>query len=348
MNTKPRLAVSIGDPNGIGPEVTFKMLLALDLSLSTPIVSAPHLLFQRLIKEQNNFNSEAIRPTPTIHYISDHKQVVEGAINVLEAFESWSELEFSNCNYGQINALAGEISMQSVLAGIRLCLNKHAQALVTAPISKESIQLAGYKVPGHTEYLMEQTGAEDVVMMLTGRGLNICLLTTHLPLKSVVNHINKATLVSKIRIICTHFNTYKTDRVPKIALLGINPHAGDGGVLGYEEQEIIEPVLESFHNDPTVELSGPFPADAFFGRKHFLEYDVVLAAYHDQGLTPFKLWSMGKGVNCTLGLPFIRTSPDHGTAFDIVGKWEAEPDSMLEAYKVALAYLSRSKKTDPI
>ena len=181
------------------------MLLALDLSLSTPIVSAPHLLFQQLIKEQNNFKSEAIRPTPTINYISDHKQVVEGAINVLESFESWSELEFSNCNYGQINALAGEISMQSVLAGIQLCLNKHAQALVTAPISKESIQLAGYKVPGHTEYLMEQTGAEDVVMMLSGRGLNVCLLTTHIPLKSVVSHINKATLVSKIRIICYTF-----------------------------------------------------------------------------------------------------------------------------------------------
>ncbi len=348
MNTKPRLAVSIGDPNGIGPEVTFKMLLALDLSLSTPIVSAPHLLFQRLIEEQNNFNLGAIRTIPTINYISDHSQVVEGAINVLESLESWSNLEFSSCNYGQITALAGEISMQSVFTGIQLCLNKHAHALVTAPISKESIQLAGYKVPGHTEYLMEQTGAEDVVMMLSGRGLNICLLTTHLPLKSVVYHINKTIFISKIRIICNHFNTYKSDRKLKIAVLGINPHAGDGGVLGYEEQEIIEPVFESFHNDPTVELTGPFPADAFFGRKQFLKYDVVLATYHDQGLIPFKLWSMGRGVNCTLGLPFIRTSPDHGTAFDIVGKWKAEPDSMLEAYKVALAYLSTSQKTDMI
>lgn len=344
MSTKPRLVVSIGDPNGIGPEVTLKTLSTLDLSLSTPIVVAPHRLIRRLIEEHKSYFSTSSNPLPTLHYITDQTEVVEGAINVLESFDSWSELDFSSSNYGQNNSLAGMLSMQSVFAGIQLCLNEHAQALVTAPISKESIHLAGYTVPGHTEYLMEQTGAEDVVMMLSGNGLHVCLLTTHVPLKSVVEHIDQSTIQSKIRVIRTHFSTYYPDRVPKIALLGINPHAGDGGVLGTEEQEIFAPILRSFLHDPTLELTGPFPADAFFGRKQFLEVDVVLAAYHDQGLAPFKLWSMGRGVNCTLGLPFIRTSPDHGTAFDIAGKWIAEHDSMLEAYNVALAYISKANR----
>ena len=344
MSTKPRLVVSIGDPNGIGPEVSLKTLLNIDLSQSTPIVAAPHHLVQRLIKDQKSYFSTSSNPLPTLHYITDENEIVEGAINVLESFDSWSDLEFSSSNYGQHNSLAGMLSMQSVDTGIKLCLNKQAQALVTAPISKESIHLAGYSVPGHTEYLMEQTGVDDVVMMLSGKGLNVCLLTTHVPLKSVVEHINQTTIQSKIRIICSHYNAYYPDRIPKIALLGINPHAGDGGVLGTEEQEIMAPVMRFFQDDPTVELTGPFPADAFFGRKQFLQVDVVLAAHHDQGLAPFKLWSMGKGVNCTLGLPFIRTSPDHGTAFDIAGKWIAEHDSMLEAYHVALAYLTRATK----
>jgi len=344
LSPKPRLAVSIGDPNGIGPEVTLKALASLDLSLSTPVVLSPHQLFQQLYNDHHDVLCTSNGQQPTINYISDHEQVMDGTINILESFGSWANLEWTNINYGQKTPLAGEISMQSVFAGIPLCLNKHASALVTAPISKESIQLAGYKVPGHTEYLMEQTGAEDVVMMLSGRGLNVCLLTTHIPLKSVMSHINEATFRSKIKIICSHFATYKPNRAPKIALLGINPHAGDGGVLGDEEQKIVKPVLKSFRDNPNVELTGPFPADAFFGRKQFLEVDVVLAAYHDQGLAPFKLWSMGKGVNCTLGLPFIRTSPDHGTAFDIAGKWIAEYDSMLEAYKVALAYIYSQNK----
>ena len=344
MSTKPRLAVSIGDPNGIGPEVTLKALASLDLSLSTPVVLSPHPLFQQLYNDRHNVLCTSNGQQPTINYISGHEQVMDGAINVLASFESWTNLEWTDSNYGQNTPLAGEISMQSVLAGIQLCLNKQASALVTAPISKESIQLAGFEVPGHTEYLMEQTGAEDVVMMLSGRGLNVCLLTTHVPLKSVLSHINEATIRSKIKVICSHFATHIPNRTPKIALLGINPHAGDGGVLGDEEQKIIEPVLMSFQDNPNVELTGPFPADAFFGRKHFLEVDVVLAAYHDQGLAPFKLWSMGKGVNCTLGLPFIRTSPDHGTAFDIAGKWIAEHDSMLEAYNVALAYVSSQNR----
>jgi 4-hydroxythreonine-4-phosphate dehydrogenase len=344
LSTKPRLVVSIGDPNGIGPEVSLKTLLHIDLSQSTPILAAPHRLVNRLLKDQKSYFSTSSNLLPNLHYIKDETEIVDGAINVLESFDSWSDLDFSSNNYGQNNSLAGMLSMQSVDTGIKLCLNKHAQALVTAPISKESIHLAGYSAPGHTEYLMEQTGADDVVMMLSGKGLNVCLLTTHVPLKSVVEHIDQTTIHSKIRVICSHYNTYYADRIPKIALLGINPHAGDGGVLGTEEQEIMAPVLRFFQDDPTVELTGPFPADAFFGRKQFLEVDVVLAAYHDQGLAPFKLWSMGKGVNCTLGLPFIRTSPDHGTAFDIAGKWIAEHDSMLEAYDVALAYLTRATK----
>ena len=151
MSTKPRLVVSIGDPNGIGPEVSLKTLLNIDLSQSTPIVAAPHHLVQRLIKDQKSYFSTSSNPLPTLHYITDENEIVEGAINVLESFNSWSDLEFSSSNYGQHNSLAGMLSMQSVDTGIKLCLNKQAQALVTAPISKESIHLAGYSVPENTE-----------------------------------------------------------------------------------------------------------------------------------------------------------------------------------------------------
>ena len=199
MSTKPRLVVSIGDPNGIGPEVSLKALSSIDLSQSTPIVVAPHHLVHRLIKDQKSYFS-ASNLLPSLHYITDETEIVDGAINVLESFESWSNLEFSSNNYGQNSSLAGMLSMQSVDTGIKLCLNKHAQAIVTAPISKKSIHLAGYSVPGHTEYLMEQTGTDDVVMMLSGKGLNVCLLTTHVPLKSVVEHIDQTTIKSKIRI----------------------------------------------------------------------------------------------------------------------------------------------------
>ena len=322
------IAITPGEPAGIGPDLVIQAAQQ-DRSQGWIVVADVQMLQER---------AQLLQLPISINEHLESPSAQAGELTVLNTPLAEpvrpGELSVSNAK-GTLHAL------DRAIAG---CLEGRFTALVTGPMQKSVMMDAGFAFSGHTEHLAQRSGVDDVVMMLSGKGLNVCLLTTHVPLKSVVEHINQTTIQSKIRIICSHYNSYYPDRIPKIALLGINPHAGDGGVLGTEEQEIMAPVLRFFQNDPTVKLTGPFPADAFFGRKQFLEVDVVLAAHHDQGLAPFKLWSMGKGVNCTLGLPFIRTSPDHGTAFDIAGKWIAEHDSMLEAYNVALAYLTRATK----
>lgn len=244
---------------------------------------------------------------------------------------------------GGISKQAGQAAMKAVEKGIELCMQGETQALVTAPISKEAVNLAGYYIPGHTEFLAEKTGTENYMMLLVYEELRVGLVTTHIPVAEVSNVILTGNVLSSIRMMNkTLRNDFNIDK-PKIAVLGLNPHAGDGGVIGNEEIEHIAPAIEEAKTSG-IQAMGPHPADGFFGNEKYKEFDAVLAMYHDQGLVPFKTLSFGSGVNVTGGLPIIRTSPDHGTAFDIAGKDKANPDSFVEAYKLALKLCENRKR----
>lgn len=230
--------------------------------------------------------------------------------------------------------------MSALDTALELISNGHAQALVTAPISKESIHMAGFEYPGHTEYLAHKTKTPNITMMLVSGGLRVGLLTTHIPLSKVAENITEVNILHRVRNI--HHSLIHDFGIPKpnIAVLGLNPHAGDGGVLGSEEIEIIEPALSKL-NQEGIACSGPFPADGWFGMQQYENFDAVLAMYHDQGLAPFKALSFGRGVNFTAGLPIIRTSPDHGTAFAIAGQNKANTDSMIEAITLSHTLINK-------
>ncbi|MDX1619244.1 MAG: 4-hydroxythreonine-4-phosphate dehydrogenase PdxA, partial [Balneolaceae bacterium] len=212
-------------------------------------------------------------------------------------------------------------------------------------ISKEAVNRAGYEIPGHTEHLAQQTGVENPIMMLVNNGLRIGLCTTHIPLKEVPFQITEERIILMIRNMADSLNRDFGIDTPRLAVLGLNPHAGDGGTLGIEEQRIIAPAIDKARSG-SVDIEGPFPADGLFGSRNYTQYDGILAMYHDQGLIPFKALSFGKGVNFTAGLPIIRTSPDHGTAFDIAGKNRANATSFKQALELA-ADLVRIRKSQP-
>jgi 4-hydroxythreonine-4-phosphate dehydrogenase len=320
---KPIIAISMGDYNGIGPEVTLKALARIETQYSTPVwIGSKYVL---------RYYSDSLNLPFTFHEVDKTGSFKDGVCNLFDPFPD----EELYPEAGVISAVAGMAAMRALETAIRLCMNNRYQALVTAPISKEAISLAGYNVPGHTEFLAQQTSASDVVMMLVNEKLRVALVSTHLPLKEVVNEISTDKIVNKAGILHESLIRDFGIQSPKIAVLGLNPHAGDGGVLGMEEIEIIRPAIQSLR-EKGIKADGPFPADGFFGSRLNNAYDAILAMYHDQGLIPFKTLSFGKGVNFTAGLPIIRTSPDHGTAFSIAGKNKADEKSFLEAYKLAV------------
>lgn len=319
---KQKIGITIGDINGIGPEIALKSLSQIDHSISIPIVISPQYVID-FYKTELGLNI----PVNNISSVAEAKSKV---LNILE-FKNIA----TRCKPGLINKESGLISMQSIEKSIELCASKQLDGMVTLPISKESIQLAGFKVPGHTEFLAKQTNTEQVLMMLVNGELRVALATVHIPISKVAGSINEDLIINKSNILNESLKKDFRISNPKIAVLGLNPHAGDGGVLGTEEIEIITPVIKKL-NQSGINVEGPFPADGFFGQKKHLQYDAVLAMYHDQGLAPFKLISFGKGVNFSAGLPIIRTSPDHGTAFDIAGKGIADSSSFLQAYRLAV------------
>ncbi|MBD3615621.1 MAG: 4-hydroxythreonine-4-phosphate dehydrogenase PdxA [Gracilimonas sp.] len=320
----PNIAISIGDFNGIGPEIILKSLSEIDLKKSIPVIIAPKTIIE--------YYCELFSPQPEFHFITDPENKKEGKVNVLHLKDDQLKI-----TPGIQSAESGKAAMLSIEKSIDLCLMKRADAMVTAPISKEAVNLAGYDIPGHTEFLAAQTNAEHVLMMLVNDNLRVALVTAHVPIKEVADHISANLIKTKVQILADSLrNDFGIER-PKIAVLGLNPHAGDGGVIGMEEIEIIDPVIKEIRGTQNqFAIHGPFPADGFFGRKLHTKHDAILAMYHDQGLAPFKLLSFGKGVNFTAGLPIIRTSPDHGTAFDIAGKGIADPSSFKEAYNLAV------------
>lgn len=315
----------MGDYNGIGPEIVIKSLNKLDLQSSIPVWIGLSDVFDTVVKQ--------IGLSKQYKIIQDIHEAEPGYIHLLE-IKSTQPFD-TRIEYGFIKAEAGRAAMASIDQCIQLCLDQTCHAMVTAPISKEAVNLSGYSIPGHTEYLMEKTNANDVMMLLTGDAFKIALSTIHIPVKNISADLSIDKLTKQIKFIN---RTMKNDfgiAEPSVAVLGLNPHAGDGGVIGNEEIEIILPAIKQASKNG-VKVSGPFPADGFFATLQYNNYDITLAMYHDQGLIPFKMSSFGGGVNYSAGLPIIRTSPDHGTAFDIAGKNKADERSFIEAYQLAV------------
>ncbi|MEX0609772.1 MAG: 4-hydroxythreonine-4-phosphate dehydrogenase PdxA [Balneolaceae bacterium] len=322
INPAPHIAISIGDFNGIGPEIVLKHVKETDLGKSTPVIISP--------VEVINFYSEKLSLQSDFHIAESVKNFQHGKINILP-------IDFNSAAItpGKQSSESGEIAMKSIKKAIKEVVAGNCAALVTSPISKEAIHLAGYQIPGHTEYLASQTNTDSVLMMLVNNNLRVALATTHIPISKVAGSITGALLHRKIELLNSSLKNDFGIVSPRIAVFGLNPHASDGGVIGTEEIEKIIPALEEMRAKG-ITADGPFPADGFFGQKLHEQYDAILAMYHDQGLAPFKLLSFGRGVNFTAGLPIIRTSPDHGTAFNIAGNGVADPSSFKQAYTLAL------------
>ena len=319
---KPVIGISIGDANGIGPEIILKSLAQIDLSKSSPLIIAP--------KQVLEFYAKQLKLAIHVNTCQYIDQIDPDNINLLNLPDA--EIDISP---GKLDQKSGLLAMQSIELGIELAKIEVTHALVTTPISKEAVNLAGYQIPGHTEFLAEETNTNEVLMILLSNSLRVALVTGHLPVAEIANTISEDLILRKLSILNNSLIQQFKIKSPRIAVLGLNPHSGDGGVIGKEEVEIIAPAIQKAINNG-IQAEGPFPADGFFGQQLFNQFDAILAMYHDQGLAPFKLLSFGKGVNFTAGLPIIRTSPDHGTAFDIAGKDKASTSSFLEAYNLAV------------
>ncbi|SEF77700.1 4-hydroxythreonine-4-phosphate dehydrogenase [Halpernia humi] len=314
---KIRVGISVGDFNGIGPEIIMKSLK--DKSITdffTPIIFASGKLFsyqKNVFKLQMNF-----------HYVDDVKDVVNGKINMVNLWK-----DNVNVNFGTPTEESTKMAIESLEAATEALLNKDIDVLVTAPINKDEMLKLGFKHAGHTGYLEEKMDKKGVMFLVT-EDLKVAVSTHHIPVSEVAQNISKEKIKKQIKILNqTLIEDFCVEK-PKIAVLGLNPHAGDGGAIGTEEIEIITPAIkELFENG--IFTFGPYPADSFFQPSNYKKFDAVLAMYHDQGLAPFKTISYEDGVNYTAGLPFIRTSPDHGVAYDIAGKNLADEHSFSEA-----------------
>ena len=320
---KPVIGITTGDFNGIGPEIILKTLSdARVLKICTPVIYGSYKIFAKYKKliptEEVIFNS--VKAADLVNLKK---------ANIITCWEDDFEI-----NPGKVDTQAGKCAFMSLSKGTEDVIAGRIDALVTAPINKHNIQSEEFKFPGHTEYLTEKAGAKDSLMLMVSEGLRVGVVTGHIPLEKVKEYITKDRLAAKINLLHKSLKNDFGISKPKIAVLGLNPHAGEQGMLGREEQEIISPLLEEL-KEKGILVFGPYPADGFFGKQHFRKFDGVLALYHDQGLAPFKALAFDTGVNYTAGLPIIRTSPDHGTAYDIAGKNIANDESFREALYLA-------------
>lgn len=328
------VGISIGDLNGIGSEVVLKTFEdSRMLELCTPVIFA-NVKILSFIKKSLSVNTH-------LHGIDKLDQIVHGKINVLNVWK-----EGVDVNFGKSDDVVGSYAIKSFVAATKALNEGKIDVLVTAPINKYNIQSDDFKFPGHTEYLNKEISG-NALMLMVQDNLRVGLITDHVPVNEVVNHLTEKLITEKIEVINRSLIQDFGINKPKIAVLGLNPHAGDQGVIGKEENEIIKPVLNKIF-DKGILVFGPYPADGFFGSNQYENYDAVIAMYHDQGLIPFKTLSFGKGVNYTAGLSKIRTSPDHGTAFDIAGKGIADYNSFKEAVYLAIDVFQSRKEYEEI
>jgi 4-hydroxythreonine-4-phosphate dehydrogenase len=316
---KPVIGFTCGDLNGIGLELVVKALHdPRILEMCTPVVFASNksINFYRKSMPDINFSYNSIKELNKIN----PKQV--------NLFNCWEEEVV--ITPGILNEIGGKYALMSLKQGVLALKEGGIHGLVTAPIHKKNIQSAEFTYSGHTPYLKAVFGVNDIAMLMVAENMRIGLVTEHLALKDVAAGITKEAIVSKLRIIYSSLQKDFGIDKPRIAVLGLNPHAGDEGLIGNEEQTIIAPAVKEVKQNNMM-VFGPYSADAFFARGQYERFDAVLAMYHDQGLIPFKTLAAGEGVNYTAGIPAVRTSPDHGTAFDIAGKGKADPTSFLAA-----------------
>lgn len=311
MGKRRNIAITIGDPAGIGPEVTLKALVDESvLNICNPIIIG-----------DRNIIDEAVR----VMKIPFEMKIYD-ILNV-------SSISNKNFNKGKASKEGGKACVDYIKKAVELASLKVVKAVVTAPISKESLRMAGFSWPGHTEMLAEFTGTLNYAMLLYSDPIKVILVTTHAPLRDIPD------LITKERVYETILNAYRASKMlsiekPRIAVCALNPHAGEAGIFGKEEIEHIIPAVEKA-TSYGIPVTGPIPSDTLFWKAYHGEYDIVVCMYHDQGLIPLKMLAFNKGVNITIGLPFIRTSPAHGTAYDIAWKGLADPSSMIEALKLA-------------
>jgi len=331
------VGISIGDLNGIGSEVVLKTFEdSRMLEFCTPVIFA-NVKILSFVKK--NFES-----TTMLHGIDRLDQILPGKINVFNVWKEGIDL-----NLGVNDDIVGSYAIKSLVSATNALKEGVIDVLVTAPMNKYNIQSDTFKFPGHTDYL-DQELEGNALMLMVQDNLRVGLLTDHIPVNEVASHLTEALIKRKIETVKQSLIQDFSINKPKIAVLGLNPHAGDGGVIGKEDEEIIKPVIKKMFSKGTM-VFGPYAADGFFGSNQYEKFDAVIATYHDQGLIPFKTLSFGKGVNYTAGLNKIRTSPDHGTAYDIAGKGIADYNSFKEAVFLALdifnsrnEYLEISKK----
>jgi 4-hydroxythreonine-4-phosphate dehydrogenase len=314
---KIKVGISVGDLNGIGVEVILKTFSDHRmLDFCTPILFASSKVI--------SFHKNKLNMKLPVHGISNLKQVVDNKVNL---YNIWKEE--IKINLGKEDPIIGKYAFQSLKEAVKALKSGDIDVLVTAPINKNTIQSKEFNFKGHTEYLESELEGEALMILMTD-DLRIGLVTGHIPIKDVASTINQELITKKV---LNMYNSLKQDfkiNKPKIAVLGLNPHCGDHGVIGNEDDELVRPLMKKFQDQKKL-VYGPYASDSFFGTEAYKKFDGVLAMYHDQGLAPFKALSFGKGVNFTAGLDKIRTSPDHGTAFEIAGKGIADHSSFKEA-----------------
>ena len=331
-NGKPYVAITMGDPAGIGPEVTAKALRDRQVYEKC----RPFVIGSAAAMEDA---SRLIGDGPRVHVVQALEEVQSqyGTVDVLEI----ENLDYGAIAQGQVSAAAGKASVEWVLKAGELASSRQVQAVVTAPINKEASSLAGYKDIGHMEIFQSQTGAREVATMLIARTLRVVHLTTHRSLRVACDYVTKDNVLAKIKLTDASFRKWGFP-TPRIGVAALNPHASDGGLLGDEEEKQITPAVEEARAQG-IDATGPVPPDTIFTQAISGSYDAVLAMYHDQGHIAIKVHDWARSISVNLGLPFIRTSVDHGTAFDIAGKGVAHHESMLESIRVAVSLASESR-----
>lgn len=329
---KPVIGITCGDINGIGTELIIKTFSdSRILDICTPVIFGSNKLI--------NFYRKSI-PEVNLNYQStrEFNRINNKQINLFSCWEE--EIVISP---GQLTETGGKYAVLSLQTAVAALKQKQIDGLVTAPIHKKNTQSTDFNFTGHTPYLKSMFGVNDVVMMLCADSFRVALVTEHIPVAEVAKHITRERILSKLAIVNQSLQKDFGIDKPRIAVLGLNPHAGDEGLIGNEEETIIRPAIKDAKNNNML-VVGPYSADAFFARRQFEKFDAVLAMYHDQGLIPFKALAVGEGVNYTAGLPEVRTSPDHGVAFDIAGKDKANPSSFLAAIFECIDIINRRKE----
>jgi len=332
---KVRVGISIGDLNGIGSEVILKTFADQRmLDFCTPVIFAYNKLlsfYKKHFKMNINFQG-----------VDDAQKIIDGKFNVVNIWKDNLKI-----NFGEEDKFLGKFTLQSLEAATQALKKGDIDTLVTAPINKNVIQSDKFNFPGHTDYLAKHLGGGESLMFMISQNLKVGLLTDHVAVKEVSEVITPSLIEKKVNMIS---NSLKADfkvRKPKIAILGINPHSGDNGVIGKEDEEVLKPTIKKLQDKGNL-VYGPYAADSFFGTKNYQNFDAVVAAYHDQGLIPFKTLSFGNGVNFTAGLEKVRTSPDHGTAYEIAGKGEADHTSFKEAVFASIEIFKNRKEYEKL